>query len=160
MTWSEKAISEGVRAWLESDPSMTNEYVIARILDAAGDAQWNAELERDWRETIRANAEECSTLTERIAELEKQISKDKNARRLIQEAAALIETQPAHYLKENNSLRAKLDRAKEALEYYADQLCEFSLESEGCGKFNDDSCAGCKARAVLAELSCSTEQTN
>ena len=35
MTWSDKAISEGVRVWVEADPSMTNEYVIARILDAA-----------------------------------------------------------------------------------------------------------------------------
>ena len=46
MAWSEKAVADGVKAWLESDPSMTNEYVIMRILDAAaavdGDAQREA----------------------------------------------------------------------------------------------------------------------
>lgn len=49
MAWSEKAVADGVKAWLESDPSMTNEYVIMQILDAAaavdGDAQWNAAIE-------------------------------------------------------------------------------------------------------------------
>lgn len=35
-----------------------------------------------------------------------------------------------------------------ALEWYADQFCEFGTSNEGCGKFDSDVCSGCKARAV------------
>jgi len=39
----------------------------------------------------------------------------------------------------------------EALEVYAHQLCEFGPSNEGCGKFTDDTCFGCRARAAIAK---------
>jgi len=38
-----------------------------------------------------------------------------------------------------------------ALSYYAEQFCEFGASNEGCGKFSEDVCSGCKARAALAK---------
>jgi len=37
----------------------------------------------------------------------------------------------------------------EALKWYADQFCEFGQSNEGCGKYHDDVCAGCKARSAI-----------
>jgi len=37
----------------------------------------------------------------------------------------------------------------EALKWYADQFCEFGQPNEGCGKYHDDVCAGCKARSAI-----------
>ena len=34
---------------------------------------------------------------------------------------------------------------------YADQFCEFGASNEGCGKFDEDVCSGCKARAAIAK---------
>lgn len=45
----------------------------------------------------------------------------------------------------------EIDRLREALRWYADQMCEFGPHYEGCGKMTDDDCAGCKARAALAQ---------
>jgi hypothetical protein len=43
------------------------------------------------------------------------------------------------------------DRLRAALFWYADQMCEYSTEYEGCGKLTDYDCAGCKARAALGD---------
>lgn len=40
----------------------------------------------------------------------------------------------------------------EALQWYAEQLCEHDAHSEVCGRLSNDDCFGCKARAVLAQL--------
>lgn len=35
------------------------------------------------------------------------------------------------------------------LNWYAETFCEFGPSNEGCGKFGDDICAGCKARSLV-----------
>lgn len=47
---------------------------------------------------------------------------------------------------------AALEKAREALRWYADQMCEHSPHYEGCGKLPADDCAGCPARAALAAM--------
>jgi hypothetical protein len=37
-----------------------------------------------------------------------------------------------------------------ALEWYADQFCEYG-DDEGCGEYEDATCAGCRARAILTK---------
>ena len=44
---------------------------------------------------------------------------------------------------------AEIAALRAALTWYADQFCEFGTSNEGCGKFDDDVCAGCKARSAL-----------
>lgn len=48
-------------------------------------------------------------------------------------------------LEQENSL------LRNALEWYAVQLCEFGRDFEGCGKMPSDDCAGCMARAALKQ---------
>ena len=45
-------------------------------------------------------------------------------------------------------LTAQVETMREALGWYADTFCEYGTSNEGCGKFGDDMCAGCKARAL------------
>jgi hypothetical protein len=45
--------------------------------------------------------------------------------------------------------RTQLDELRAALEFYADQFCEFGKHHEGCGKYDSDICAGCVARKAL-----------
>ena len=47
--------------------------------------------------------------------------------------------------------RALLEKAAETLQLYADTFCE-APSSEVCGKFNDNRCSGCRARATLASI--------
>jgi hypothetical protein len=46
------------------------------------------------------------------------------------------------------SLKQQLAEREEALRVYADTLCEFGLGNTGCGKYADDVCFGCRARAL------------
>ena len=41
-------------------------------------------------------------------------------------------------------------RMREALQWYADQFCEFGRDFEGCGKLDDDACSGCKSLAAIS----------
>lgn len=53
-------------------------------------------------------------------------------------------------LKEANAtLKARIECLEKALRVYADQYCEFGPSNEGCGKFSDDICGGCRARQAL-----------
>lgn len=47
---------------------------------------------------------------------------------------------------------ALVEEAIGALEWYAEQFCEYGSSDDGCGKYGDDICSGCKARATLAKL--------
>lgn len=49
---------------------------------------------------------------------------------------------------ERDALRAELAAAYETLKWYADQFCEYN-DDEGCGKYEDVTCAGCRARARI-----------
>jgi hypothetical protein len=46
----------------------------------------------------------------------------------------------------------ELSEAVAALRFYADQFCEYGTSNEGCGKFDDDTCSGCKARAAVVKF--------
>lgn len=46
----------------------------------------------------------------------------------------------------------KLSEAVAALRFYADQFCEYGTSNEGCGRFDDDTCSGCKARAAVVKF--------
>jgi hypothetical protein len=46
------------------------------------------------------------------------------------------------------TLKQQLAEREEALRVYADTLCEFGLGNTGCGKYADDVCFGCRARAL------------
>lgn len=52
-------------------------------------------------------------------------------------------------LAENARLKALLEEAKAA--WYAGHLCEYP-DNIGCGKFDENTCAGCRARAFIAKL--------
>lgn len=47
--------------------------------------------------------------------------------------------------------RERQSELLEALEAYADTLCEFGRSNKGCGKFGDHICFGCRARAAVAK---------
>lgn len=48
------------------------------------------------------------------------------------------------------------DELVAALEWYADEMCEYSAGFEGCGLLSSDDCAGCKARAALSRATSPT----
>lgn len=59
-----------------------------------------------------------------------------------------VMTRPVYLSTEIERLTAQVERMREALGWYADTFCEYSTCNEGCGKFGDDVCSGCKARAL------------
>lgn len=48
-------------------------------------------------------------------------------------------------------LEKKNNEARKILSWYANQFCEFGQLHEGCGKFTDENCSGCRARAFFVD---------
>ena len=44
----------------------------------------------------------------------------------------------------------EIARLREVLNWYADQMCEYSVDDELCGRCHPDSCSGCLARSALS----------
>jgi hypothetical protein len=44
--------------------------------------------------------------------------------------------------------QAEVEALRATLKWYADQFCEYP-DNEGCGKYEDDTCSGCRARKAL-----------
>lgn len=61
------------------------------------------------------------------------------------------ETAMTHLVKAT-AAEAALEKAKEALRWYEDQMCEHSRHSELCGNLDENDCGGCRARAALAAM--------
>lgn len=48
-----------------------------------------------------------------------------------------------------DQLEAENAQFRNTLEAYAELQCEYGFSHPGCGKYDDDVCAGCAARSVL-----------
>ena len=70
--------------------------------------------------------------------------------------ATLAEEWRDHDKTRAEAAEAKLEKAVEALEYYADQFCEGFCQDFPLAGYTDEKCeldcGGCKARAVLARV--------
>ena len=68
------------------------------------------------------------------------------------QGADIAELSPVNQAKSGGVESALAEEAIGALEWYAEQFCEYGSSDDGCGKYGDDICSGCKARATLAKL--------
>jgi ribosomal protein L40E len=104
----------------------------------------------DNKEVVAYLVAEVERLEERVAELE-QVSAE------VCDKCGWAMKFPGENCRncERDSLRAKLDRAKEALEFYAckEPQCGDTADTQECKGENDNVYCGFKARAVLSELS-------
>jgi hypothetical protein len=50
------------------------------------------------------------------------------------------------------SLVNRVGQLEHVLRQYADTFCQYSTSNEGCGKYNDDICSGCRARSILNQV--------
>jgi len=120
------------------------------MVDAAADLLARVAAEReDWERWFeeanqRSQADEKLRLEAegRLAEVEKERD----------EIRADYMTMVRAETERRKVAEAALEKAREALRWYADQMCEHSQHYEGCGKLPADDCAGCPARAALAAM--------
>jgi chromosome segregation ATPase len=129
---------------------------IADLMQNLSDALVEAKRQRDQFATELAD--ERQTAWEYVTAIEGYSQAAKKAEAELAAAREKCErwqNRVSHLVKEDDAAlaeyRAQVAKLREALEWYADQMCELSRDYEGCGNLTENECAGCRARAVLAE---------
>jgi molecular chaperone GrpE (heat shock protein) len=100
------------------------------------------------RDALKRQCEDWAATVSRMQE--KHDDERDRLERERDEAADVYTQVQMEFSEKLDAALARVEALEEALEWYADQFCEFSKYHEGCGKHDDDTCAGCKARAALA----------